>query len=70
MTRAERIASKCLRLNPPVVHMTDEGVRRLVGVGWRKRRGRLVGIANGFLRIKIDGNKTVSTFHHSFWRLP
>ena len=70
MTTAERIASAVLREHRPVVHMTEEGVRRLANTGWRKRRGVLVGVANGFLRVKVEGNKTVGSFHSSFWRLP
>ena len=53
MTTAERIASAVLREHQPVVHMTEEGVRRLANTGWRTR-GVLVGVANGFLRVKVD----------------
>ena len=70
MTYTERIASKALRANPPIVHCTDEWLKANGGrVPLRKRRGELLGICNGKLRIRVDGNKYAQTFHTAFWKL-
>jgi len=65
MTPTERKVSAILRKYPLGVVMTKEAIRR--GVRRNRCTGLLVGISNGFLKVRLSNHKTVGSYHPSFW---
>ena len=64
---AEQAVSRMLRKYPIAVILSDEALQRNV----RKERlsGLLVGIGkDGGLRVRVDGQKTVTSWHPNYWR--
>lgn len=71
---AQRFANEALRLHPIPVRTTPEG-SRVLRPRWqgdicipRELRGKLVGISNQSLKVRIEGRKTVGYFHEKLWR--
>jgi hypothetical protein len=66
--RSERLANMVLRKHPLKMQPTDEAMRHNLGLTQRKRIGWLVGISNGYLRVRVGSKKQPGAWASSYWR--
>jgi len=63
---AEESINKMLRKYPIAVELSDKALK--LHVREYRVSGLLVGVRNGYLRVRIDGHKTAGIYHPDFWR--
>lgn len=69
-TKASKASALRLRLAGigALVEMTDEALTS--GIARQRKTGRITGWGHGkwFVRVQIEGEKSISTYHVNFWK--